>query len=272
MTKFADSKYVKDLCDITFRSYDHGWDERNGGNVSLRLTAAELAEFDDLTEVKRTYDLGFDASELAGQYFLVTGSGRYFRNVIKRPELDSGLVKITADGLHAELYWGFEDVAEPTSEFPTHLMSHIARLKVDSNQRVVMHCHPTNFIALSFTQALDERKLSRLLWQMQAESLVVFPEGVGIIPYMTPGTNEIGAKTAAKMADYRVVMWPHHGIFAVGADLDETFGLIETVEKAALIYSQIMAQGGQIKQKITDDQLKELAQAFGVEANPKFLA
>lgn len=101
---------------------------------------------------------------------------------------------------------------------------------------------------------------------------MVFPEGVGIIPYMTPGTNEIGAKTAAKMADYRVVMWPHHGIFAVGADLDETFGLIETVEKTALIYSQIMAQGGQIKQKITDDQLKELAQAFGVEANPKFLA
>ncbi len=32
-----------------------------------------------------------------------------------------------------------------------------------------------------------------------------------------------------------------------------------------------MAQGGQIKQKITDAQLKELAQAFGVEANPKFL-
>ena len=54
---------------------------------------------------------------------------------------------------------------------------------------------------------------------------------------MTPGTKEIGAKTVAKMADYRVVMWPHHGIFAVGADLDETFGLIETVEKAALIYS-----------------------------------
>lgn len=65
---------------------------------------------------------------------------------------------------------------------------------------------------------------------------------------------------------------PSHITFAVGADLDETFGLIETVEKAALIYSQIIAQGGQIKQRITDDQLKELAQAFGVEANPKFLA
>ena len=33
-----------------------------------------------------------------------------------------------------------------------------------------------------------------------------------------------------------------------------------------------MAEGGQIKQRITDDQLKELAQVFGVEAAPKFLA
>lgn len=150
-------------------------------------------------------------------------------------------------------------------------MSHIERLKADSSRRVVMHCHPTNFVALSFTQDLDERSISRLLWKMQAESPVVFPEGIGIIPYMTPGTNEIGKATAAKMADYRVVMWPHHGIFAVGSDPDETYGLIETVEKAALIYSQICAQGGSVKQEITDEQLHELADAFGVTGNPEFL-
>ena len=150
-------------------------------------------------------------------------------------------------------------------------MSHIARLQFDSHQRVVMHCHPTNVIALSFTQDLDERHWSRLLWKMQAESLVVFPEGVGLIPYMTPGTNEIGEATAQKMKDYRVVIWPHHGIFGVGTSLDEAFGLIETVEKAALIYSQIGAQGGQIKQEITDDQLRQLAKSFGVTANPQFL-
>lgn len=271
MTLFADSTYLRDLCDITFNSYDHGWDERNGGNVSIRLTDEELKDFDDVQETIREYDLGFDAKPVAGQYFLVTGSGRYFRNVTNRPDKDAGLVRISDDGQKAELRWGFKDGARPTSEFPTHLMSHIARLKVDPGQRVVMHCHPTNFIALSFTQDLDERKLSRLLWKMQAESLVVFPEGVGIIPYMTPGTNEIGEATAAKMAEYKVVMWPHHGIFAVGGDPDETFGLIETVEKAALIYSQICAQGGQIKQDITDEQLHELADAFGVVGNPKFL-
>lgn len=271
LTKFLDSKFVKKISEITRESYEHGWDERNGGNVSLRIDKADLAGFSDITEVKKTLDLGFDATPLAKQYFLVTGTGRYFRNVINQPTLDLGLVQITSDGQKADLLWGFEDGGLPTSEFPSHLMTHIERLKFDETQHVVMHCHPTNVIALSFTQDLDEAHISRLLWKMQAESLVVFPEGIGLIPYMTPGTNDIGKATAAKMKDYRVVMWPHHGIFGVGSDLDETFGLIETVEKAATIYSQIGAQGGKIKQAITDEQLKALAKAFKVEANPAFL-
>lgn len=271
MTKFVDSSFVKKISEITYASYDHGWDERNGGNVSLRIDAADLNTFSDVKTVKRTIDLGFNAQELAGQYFLVTGTGRYFRNVINQPELDLGLVKISSNGEKADLMWGFADGGLPTSEFPSHLMSHIERLKVDKDQHVVMHCHPTNVIALSFTQELNAKHLSRLLWKMQAESLVVFPEGVAVIPYMTPGTTQIGEATAKKMQDFRVVIWPHHGIFAAGKTLDETFGLIETVEKAATIYSQIGAQGGNIKQSITDEQLKQLAESFHVKANPDFL-
>lgn len=271
MVSFGDSKFVKEVCGVTQASYQHGWDERNGGNVSLRLAEADVANFDDISKVKETFDLGFDATELIGNYFLVTATGRYFRNVVSQPNLDLGLVKITNDGKHADLLWGYEDGAKPTSEFPSHLMSHIERLKVDAKHRVVMHCHPTNVIALSFTQELNERNLTRLLWKMQAESLVVFPEGIGIIPYMTPGTTEIGKATSKKMSDFRTVIWPHHGIFGTGDSLDEAFGLIETVEKAATIYSQICAQGGEMKQEITDSQLSRLAESFGVTANPDFL-
>lgn len=272
MAEFGTSKFVKKISEITHESYVHGWDERNGGNVSVRIDREDLTGFSDLAEVKRSFSLGFDARPLAKQYFLVTGTGRYFRNVINQPQKDLGLVQITADGQKADLLWGgFEDGGLPTSEFPSHLMTHIERLQVDQTHHVVMHCHPTNIIALSFTQELDEAKLSRLLWKMQAESLVVFPEGIGVIPYMTPGTTKIGRATADKMQEFRLVIWPHHGIFGAGADLDETFGLIETAEKAATIYSQIGAQGGKIKQAITDDQLRKLAKAFGVVANPEFL-
>ena len=86
--KFIDSKFMRDICNVTKQSYDNGWDERNGGNISIRITEDELKDFDDVKEVKRTFDLGFDAKAVAGQYFLVTGTGRYFRNVISRPTED----------------------------------------------------------------------------------------------------------------------------------------------------------------------------------------
>ena len=271
MTKFVESSFVKNMCNITQESYLRYWDERNGGNISYRLTAEEVEAFEDVTGVKQTYELGFDASPLAGYYYLVTGTGRYFRNVYERPKLDLGLVKISDDGQKYDIVWGFEDGGKPTSEFPSHLMSHIERLKVNPEQRVVFHCHPTNLIALSFTQELSERHLSRLLWKMQAESIVVFPEGIGVIPYMTPGTNEIGEATAAKMADYQAVLWPHHGIFASGTSLDDTYGLIEVIEKAAMIFSKISTQGGDIKQAITDKQLQEIADYFSVQVRKEFL-
>lgn len=260
--KFKDSKYVEKMSEITNELYKHGWDERNGGNVSLRLTQDEVDQFDDLDKTLRNIPIKFDATPLAGQYFLVTGTGRYFKNVHNYPERDTGLVRITDEGNSVDLLWGFNDGGEPTSEFPSHLMTHINRQKVDSNQRVVMHCHPTNLVALSFTHELDEGSVSRLLWKMQAESLVVFPEGIGIIPYMTPGTNEIGQATADKMNEFRVVMWPHHGIFACGDSMDEVYGLIETVEKACMIYTAIKSQGGDILQSITDDDLRDLAKSF----------
>lgn len=271
MVKFVDSVYVKKMCELTHESYVRYWDERNGGNASYRLTAEEVGVFEDLLEVKRRFDLGFDASPLAGFYYLVTGTGRYFRNIQSNPVNDLGLVRICQDGSSAELVWGFEDGGKLTSEFPSHLMSHIERLKVNPEQRAIFHCHPTNLIALSFTQPLEERHLSRLLWKMQAESIVVFPEGIGVIPYMTPGTNQIGQATAAKMAGFQAVLWPHHGLFASGNTLDETYGLVEVIEKAAMIYSQIGAQGGQIKQEITDKELQEIADYFGMTPHEGFL-
>ncbi|MGT2854558.1 rhamnulose-1-phosphate aldolase [Streptococcus pasteurianus] len=271
MTKFVESSFVKNMRDVTRESYLRYWDERNGGNVSYRLTAEEVKDFEDVADVKRTYELGFDASALAGYYYLVTGTGCHFRSVYGNPERDLGLVKISEDGKSYDIVWGFEAGGRPTSEFPSHLMSHIERLKVNPEQRVVFHCHPTNLIALSFTQELSERHLSRLLWKMQAESIVVFPEGVGVIPYMTPGTNEIGEATATKMADYQAVLWPHHGLFASGISLDDTYGLVEVLEKAAMIFSQIGVQGGNIKQAITDKQLQEIADYFHVTPHEGFL-
>ncbi len=51
-------------------------------------------------------------------------------------------------------------------------------------------------------------------------------------------------------------------IFGSGKNIDDAFGLIETVEKAAQIYMLIANHS--IKQKITEEELTKLAQAFNV--------
>ncbi|MBC2166824.1 rhamnulose-1-phosphate aldolase [Listeria booriae] len=270
MNEVIKAPFVQEMMKVTANLYRLGWDERNGGNISYLLTEQEVSEFVDPNQVIRTIPMIFDATELAGKYFIVTGSGKYFKNVIDEPDVNLGIIRVAQTGTSVELLWGFTDGGVPTSELPAHFMSHIERLKIDSKHRIIMHNHATNIIAMTFTHSLEERDFTRTLWQMCTECIVVFPEGVGILPWMVPGTDAIGMATAAKMRDFRLVIWPHHGIFGAGSSMDEVFGLIETAEKAAEVYTLVQAQGG-VKQTITDQQLQDLADAFGVTVKSGYL-
>ncbi|EOT44246.1 rhamnulose-1-phosphate aldolase [Enterococcus columbae] len=270
MKDVINAKFVQEMIEVTSNMYRLGWDERNGGNVSYLLDENQVAEVLDVRQVIRTMKLDFDASKLAGRYFIATGSGKYFKNVASHPSECLGIFRIAKDGHALELLWGFENNSKPTSELPSHLMSHIARLSVDPENRIVMHCHATHLLAMTFTHSLAERDFTRTLWQMCTECLVVFPEGVSTIPWLVPGTSEIGEATAAKMKATRLVVWPFHGIYGSGKDMDETFGLIETAEKAAQIYTLTQAQGG-VKQTISDTDLHNLAAAFHVTPRAGYL-
>lgn len=259
----ADAPFVKELSKTASNMYRLGWDERNGGNISMLLDEGELENYLDTSEVKRTIPVDFDATELKGRYFLVTGTGKYFKNVESDPENNLGIIRIGADGKSAELLWGYRDGGKFTSELPAHLMSHIVRLKQDINNRVVMHTHPTNLVAMTFVHDLSEREFTRSLWRTCTECMVVFPDGVGVLPWMLCGNNAIGEATAEKMKDFRLVVWAQHGIYGAGKDLDETFGLIETAEKAAEIYLKTLPF--EIKNTISDENLKVIADAFKVK-------
>ena len=249
--------------------YAHGWDERNGGNISLLLDEAEVTDYLDTIAVIRSIPTGFEAPELEGKYFLVTGTGKYFKNVQYAPEMNLGIVRLADGGKTANLLWGFADGGKFTSEFPAHMMSHVTRLTADPESRVVMHCHPANLLAMTYVHTLDEREFTRTLWQMCTECIVVFPDGVNVLPWMLCGTNEIGEATAGKMKTARLVVWAQHGIYGAGRDLDETFGLIETAEKAAEIYLKI-AHLPRLN-TITDEQMHLLEERFGVKGREGYL-
>ncbi len=269
MKDILTAPFVKEMCDTTANMYRLGWDERNGGNISYLLDENEVAEYLDLNHVIRTIPTGFDALELIGKIFIVTGTGKYFKNVEKDPENNLGIIRIAKDGTTAELLWGYSDGGKFTSELPAHLMSHRARLKVDPENRVVMHSHPTNTLAMNYVHELDEKKITHTLWEMCTECIVVFPDGVGVLPWMLCGTNEIGEATAEKMKEFRLVVWGMHGIYGAGKTMDETFGLIETVEKAAQIY--MLTCNMPRVNTIKDSEMQQLAEYFGVDYRKDFL-
>ena len=247
----------------------HGWDERNGGNISYLLDEEEVGTYLDLNNVLRVISTGFSVPELAGRCFLVTGKGESFKNVEFDPAGNLGIIRITQDGKNAELLWGYSDGGQFTNELPTHLMSHAARLSVNPENRVIMHSHPRNILAMTHVHTLDERAFTRTLWQMCTECIVAFPDGVNVLPWMLSGTNEIGMATAEKMKTARLVVWAMHGICGAGVNLDETFGLIETAEKAAEIYLKFA--GFEHMNTITDEELHQLEDRFGVKAREGYL-
>lgn len=269
MKDILTAPFIKEMQDVTANMYRQGWDERNGGNISYMLDENEVAEYLDLTRVVRTIPTGFDATPLIGKLFLVTGTGKYFKNVAGDPANNLGIIRIAADGTTAELLWGYEDGGRFTSELPAHLMSHIVRLEQDPEHRIVMHTHPTNTLAMTHVHPLDDKSFTHTIWEMCTECIVVFPDGIGVLPWMVCGNNDIGIATAEKMREYRLVVWGLHGIYGAGRTMDETFGLIETVEKAAQLY-MLTAHLPHLN-TIHDDELAAVADAFGLEYRRDFL-
>ena len=269
MKSIMNAPFMAEMIRTATNMYAHGWDERNGGNISMLLDEAELKEYLTIPAIVRTIPTGFTAPELDGKLFLVTGTGKYFKNVQYDPQKNLGIVRLAENGAEAEALWGFSDGGRFTSEFPAHMMSHAARLAADPENRVIMHCHPNNLIAMTYVHTLDEREFTRTLWRMETECIVVFPDGVNVLPWMLCGTNEIGEATAKKMETARLVVWAQHGIYGAGRDLDETFGLIETAEKAAEIYMKTAHLP--ILNTITDEALHQLEARFGVKAREGYL-
>ena len=269
-----DINIVKKYIRMADDGWHQGWHERNGGNLTYRLTDAEVAEITPFldAEPRPWVAMGVTGENLAGSYFLSTGSGKFFRNVITDPEDSICVVEINDKGDSYRIRWGLVNGGKPTSEFPSHYMNHCVRAKATNGEhRVIYHAHPANIIAMTFVLPLTDRDFSRALWKSATECPVVFPGGVGVVPWMVPGGADIALATCKKMEEFDAAVWAHHGLFASGPDFDITFGLMHTIEKAAEIWVKQKSTGLPELQTIQDDELRAIARDFKVALREDFL-
>lgn len=253
-----------------------GWHERNGGNLTYRMKPEEVEECRPYfgLEPGEWTKMGVEAGNLKGEYFISTGSGKFLQNVSLEPQNNICIVEINGTGDSYRIVWGLESGGNPTSEFPTHFMNHSVRKRVtDGANRVIYHAHTPYVIAMTNVLPLKAEVFTRMLWKSATECCVVFPGGVGVVPWMVPGGSKIAEATCIQMEKYDAVIWSFHGLFVSGPDFDTAFGLMHTIEKAAQIASIALSASpdGHLSQMITDDNLREIGKAFKVTLNEDVL-
>jgi rhamnulose-1-phosphate aldolase len=255
---------VVDLCADIYRL---GWAENHAGNLTYRLTPEQLAEF-DLHKGGMPVDLPVTSPALGGQSYVVTAAGSPFRATVRDPRTHVGVVEIDPAGARYTLRWGFETGRRPTSEFPAHLRAHERRQLVGSDDRVVLHCHPTNIIAMTHVHTLNEERFTRTLWAMNSESILAITNGIGLLPWMVCGTDRIGVESAVKLEWTNFVIWAYHGVLVSAGSPDAALGAVESVDKAAATWLLAGAVEGR---GITMLELRELSAAFGFTPDTRML-
>lgn len=271
--KILDCKFVKGFVKMADDGFQQGWHERNGGNLSYRIKPEEVESIRARLNCPGEWTpIGVSVPGLAEEFFLVTGSGKYFRNVIVDPEVCIAIIELDDKGENYRIRWGLVEGGTPTSELATHLMNHEVKKRVTNGvHRVIYHAHTTNVIALTFVLPLTDEVFTRELWEMATECPVVFPDGVGVIGWMVPGGRPIAVETSRLMEKYDVAIWAHHGMFCSGEDFDLTFGLMHTVEKSADILIKVLSMRPDKLQTITDDNFRDLGKDFKVNLPERFL-
>ena len=84
-----------------------------------------------------------------------------------------------------------------------------------------------------------------------------------MIPYQLPSSVDLADATIKELADYDVVMWEKHGIFAVDCDVMAAFDQIDVLNKSALIYIAAKNMGFE-PDGMSQEQMKEMSVAFNL--------
>jgi rhamnulose-1-phosphate aldolase len=276
MDNIQNIEILRQLSDMCDDGVALGWHERNAGNVSYRMNNEEFEQFKPYLREKcgEWTEVGVTERTLAGEHIMITGSGKYLKNVSKAPADNVCIIEINDKGDAYRIVWGLEKGGRPTSELPTHFMGHaVIKAKSNGMDRVIYHAHTPYAIALSHILPLDTNAFSKFLWLSECECCAVFPDGVGVLPWTLPGGVEIAKASAELLKKHEAILWAFHGMFASGADFDYTFGLCHMIEKAAMVGTIALSAAPDMKmrQKMTDENLLELAKSLNVKLNEEVL-
>lgn len=266
MTEFpsgtAFERFLADVWRTSELLTERGWAERNAGNLSVNVSGL-VPETPDAAGL-RVFECPPAEGSLAGERFLVTGTGVRFRDVADDPTNGTAVIQIDRSARGFSVVWGgAQEGWAPTSELPSHLKVHALLKQSGGRDRTVLHTHPNDLIALTHLPGCPKGPaFTRLIWSMLPEAKMFLPGGARLAPYALPGSGALAEATLAVLKEgAEVVAWEKHGVLAVGPTPLETYDLIDVAEKSARVYLACRAAGEE-PLGLSDEQLKEIEKKF----------
>lgn len=240
--------------------WERGWAERNAGNFTVNITGFFTPkELERLTSYPFfPYPGGFP--ELSGNLFIVSGSGTRMRDIAKNPLEHICFIYIAEPGDVFHIISGRADgtPVNPTSELTTHLAIQEQLLKQQTGDRVVLHAHVTELIALTQIASFQsEEALNHLIQGMHPEISLYIPDGVGFIPYTLAGTDRMALETLKGLMNHKAIVWDKHGCISISKNPEDAFDILDLIAKAVRIFFMTMSSG-YIPQGLRQEQINEI--------------
>ncbi|MBR6263487.1 MAG: rhamnulose-1-phosphate aldolase [Prevotella sp.] len=253
---------VEKIAEVAGYLWQNGWAERNGGNITVNITAFIDDEVRAMPAISEVKPIGTTLPNLKGCYFYCKGTGKRMRDLARMPMENGSVIRILDDCSSYEII--ADEQVQPTSELPSHLTVHNHLIEKGSKYNATVHTHPIELVAMSHNREfLKKDVLTNLLWSMIPETKAFCPLGLGIIPYTLPGSVELADATLRELDDYDVVLWEKHGVFAQGLDVMDAFDQIDVLSKSAKIYVNARAMGF-VPEGMSQEQMKEMSVAFNL--------
>lgn len=144
-----------------------------------------------------------------------------------------------------------------TSEYRVH----VAIYQVRPDITAVFHVHPPWACGV-ISAGVD--------WQPMFPEVALDLGPTKLLPYTTPGTDELAAVVATAAKDHETILLANHGIVALGRSLRQAYERCCIVEDAAKSWVAAVCVGK--PQFLSPDEVAKLRQAPAVQQRAKMLA
>src|SRR5512138_1190395 len=257
---------LKQMGEVGRQLAEIGATEGAAGNISICVRdTLEVREF--FPQMKEI-ELPTPAPDLAGATILATGSGRRLRDIADAPTANLAAITVDDAGKTGRMFTAVDcPFKRVTSEFNSHLAVHHDQMRQRPiKSHAIVHAQPKFLTFLSHLPKYQDTKfLNSHLMRWQPETILNFPEGIGILPFLLPGSVHLMLETMLCLRERQIVVWAQHGVMARADDsIFHALDLVEYVETAAH-YEVLNLSTGEAGAGLSPENIRAVAESWNIK-------